>query len=488
MKRFLVLLLLFGMIFATLSIESYSVSSDSFTTGENGFVKITLSNTKITGVSGSTSEGISVYGSTVEGVEMDFNTVTVGTLEEGASTIVNFPFRVRSDALGGIKPLKFTIRQAKGNQDLTILVPIIIVNPPELTITTNKQTITGIDNVTIKIVNSGGSINKVKIKMNTTKFSFIGYDQIYLDGIDKTVEFNVQLDARDADEGVNKVPIILTYQEQGGIELSEQRYLLLTVQKEKVDLVFTQNGDVSARKDDQLSFQVRNLGREVKDVKMVIENAEIKTKETKEIRLGDFKANEEKTIQIPVFVDSPPGILNVKMNLKWIEDNLDKNGEIIVPVKISSDADVGVFIDAKPTPIAVGGEYTLSALVSNTGSYRIENVEIALFSNQEEIELLSAQNTQYIGRLENDDSSTVQYKVRVKASKAGTYPLNFEIKYKDQSGIWINKNVTKTIMIRSAEEGQQKTGGNSLIYIVALVVIVVIAYWWHKKKSKQRSV
>ena len=175
----------------------------------------------------------------------------------------------------------------------------------------------------------------------------------------------------------------------------------------------------------------------------------------------------------------------MNISLKWVEDDVEKEEEFSIPISISSDADVGIYLDAKPSPLISAMDHTLSILVSNIGSYKIENVEVSL-DRADFFEILNAQNSQYIGSLENDDFSTVQYKIRLNKVSAGNYPLNVLVKYKDKSGSWINKNISTSVGIRSADFAQ-KQNTNPLIYIVGAGLVLGIGYYFYKKRFVKKA-
>ena len=70
---------------------------------------------------------------------------------------------------------------------------------------------------------------------------------------------------------------------------------------------------------------------------------------------------------------------------------------------------------------------------------------------------------------------------------AGDYPLAFKVRYKDQSGIWIEKEVKTIVSIRPASEGVQKDNGNGTLMLVVIVVLAGAAYWYFKMRKTGKS-
>ena len=466
--------------------ESYKVNSINSQARRGRRNQITLKNALPSSATttGESVKDIVIYYYSVPGMEFKLtDAIRVGTLEGGSSAIASFPIRILPNANGGILSPSFQINQQDVNSKQKLIVPVPVVNPPILTISVDKQALSGTDAVSITISNNGGTADKVILQINSTKFAFSGSDQVYVGEVtssnSKTI--SVSLDSRNAADGINSVPFVIIYQQEGGETKTETKYLSLTVKKEKADVAFTQTATIMTSKDNLLKLKVKNTGRTLEDFRVVLDDESIKSKEANEIKLGTFTGGDEKDISFNVFAGAQPGVQSLKLTLKWVEQNVEKQDTVFVPLVINSDADVGIFLDAKPSPLAVGGEHTLSVLVSNIGSYKINNVEVSL-NGGEVLEILNAQKSQYIGGLDNDDFSTVQYKTKVFSIAPGTYPLTVAVKYKDQSGVWIEKNITREVTIRSAED-VGKGGVPIFIYVIGIAIIGAALYVWYKGRK-----
>ena len=290
------------------------------------------------------------------------------------------------------------------------------------------------------------------------------------------------LDSRKVDEGVSGIPFVLSYTDDGGNSVVESKTLPIAVKKEKADVAFTQAEPIVTNKDNVLKMTVKNKGRALDDFRVLLTDSQVQSKDNAQITLGSLDSDEEKAFEIPVFVNEQPGVRVATFDVKWVEENVEKEETFNVPLAISSDAEVGIYLEAKPTPLAVGGDFTLSTTVSNLGSYKIANVVVAIKDNPA-FDVLNIQKEQYIGNLDNDAFSTVQYKIRVKSSIApGDYPLAFKVRYKDQSGLWIEKEVSTTVTIRPASEGVQKSGDGT-VYIIGAVALLGAGYWYFRMRK-----
>jgi len=197
--------------------------------------------------------------------------------------------------------------------------------------------------------------------------------------------------------------------------------------------------------------------------------------------VGELADGEAKTITVPIIADLPPETQNTVLDLNWVESGEDRMGSVTVPLEVVSDANVGVFLEAKPAPLRAGEEHTISVTISNLGSYDIEGTTVELES--EAFELLTIQPQQYIGGLESDDFSSVQYKVQVKDVEPGTYPATVKVSFRDASGKWstIDKEVNVGVLAPIPQEG-------SLVPIaIGLVIIAGVLYWWFRRRKKKHS-
>ncbi len=480
-----------GPLFAALSIDASTVSVTPATIkpGEDGAVTFSIKNvlpsTSTTVIS--PLEDVHVFFSAVQGI--NYNTKSpyvVGTIDSGGSSSVTVSFKVLQDAKSGITTLPFYISQKDKTDLKTISAAVKVVNPPVFTISSDHQTILNTDYLTLNITNDGGAANRIALKLaDSSKFAFMGTTQVYVGTIPaaSSVAVGVAIDSRNVDEGVSSIPFVINYQTEGGDTVSENKSLSVAVKKEKADVVFTQQGPLVTSKEGVLSLNVKNTGRTLDDFKVYLDDASIKARESTQYKLGTLKSGEEKKVEMKVFPSLEPGVKSVKLRLTWVEDDVEKEETTYVPIVVQSDADTAIFVDAKPSPIVAGGDHTLSITVSNVGSYKIQNVEVS-FDGGEAFDVFNAQKSQYIGGLESDDFSSVQFKVRAKAALPGSYPVTVGVKYKDQSGLWVEKDQAISLAVRSPSDALPNGGNGSPLPILAVVAVAGGAAYWYFRMRK----
>ena len=483
------MVLLSGALSAAIAVGAYTVTPSTLKPGEDGAISFSISNVVPSSAvtTASQLENVQVFfGGTVEGLQFTSTSpFNVGTIDSGSTAQVSLAFRVLPTAKGGSITAPFYISQKDKTDLKTVNAIVQVVNPPVITLSSDHQTVLGTDEVNLTVKNDGGKATRLRVSLaDGSNFSFIGTSQIYIGDLAGTTNVIVPLDSRNVNEGVSSIPFVLTYQQEGGNETSETKYLSVAVKKEKADIVFTQAGKMVTGRDNMLVLSVKNTGRALANVEFYLEDANIQAKENKEAKLGNMATGDEKEISMKVFVSAQPGVKSMQVRLKWTEDDVDKEEVTYVPVVINSDADAAIYIDAKPSPIVVGGDHTLSITVSNVGSYKIQNVEVTL-ADSPDFEVFNAQRSQYIGGLESDDFSSVQYKVRVKALVPGQYPLTVDVRYKDQSGVWVDKSQTVQIAVRSPSDILPAGGnGNTVPLVIGGIAVLAIGYWYFRMRKK----
>ena len=485
------LMALSGALFAVISVSSYTVTPTTLKPGEEGSVTFAINNVLPSATATTTDplENVQVFFAAAPGMEFKGQSpFVVGTIGSGGSSTVTLPFKVLPSAKAGVVTATLYITQKEKTDLKTLNVAIQVVNPPIITLASDHQTILSTDSMKLTITNNGGTASKATLNIASgSSFSFIGTTQIYLGDIVDSKTVDVQIDARNAEEGVSSIPFVITYQQEGGAMANETKNLRIAVKKEKADVLFTQEGPIVSSQNDVLSLRVKNTGkRPLYEFEVRLVDEKIQVRDSKQIRLGTLGENEEREISANVFVDAQPGVRNMALELKWVEDDVEKTEATTTPIVVNSDADAAIFLDAKPSPIVSGGDHTVSILVSNVGSYKIQNVEITM-EDSPAFEIFNAQRSQYIGGLESDDFSTVQYKVRVKEVAPGAYPVEISVRYKDQSGAWVEKKEAVQVQIRSKADALPKNGGDATVPIAIGALAVVAGGYWYFRMRKPKN-
>jgi len=485
MKLAALFILLMGIIHAGISVTNFSVSQDSFKPGGNGILTIVVTNPVTAGVQAYKMTGVSV--TAYPPPEIAINAPSnIGDIDAGGSTIVSMPFKVGSDAKSGVYVVELQLRgfsqsATTAGQDVyakSATVPVTVVNTPLLGFDLDKDLISGVDPIALMITNNGGPANNMQIKIaDSSQITLYKTTGIFAGVVSKNKSVNVTLDSRSAQDGPANIPLIINYEDELGLSHSDTASLRVTIKNEKLDLRFVQFGQLVTKTENMLSLEAFNSGTDISDVRLSFPGTSVRLKDSNELKMGDLVSGGRQNISGMAFIDLPPGLNAVNATIRWVEKDIQKEESISVPLKVASDADVGVYLESKPSPLVAGQEHTISVLVSNLGSFAIDNVDVGL--NSTAFDLLDVTPRQYIGSLAKDDFSTVQFKVRMKSS-TGDYPFTVGVRYRDASGEWTTKSITQTASVNPAPAAD-----STPLYVGVVIILLALAIWYFKFRKRE---
>lgn len=480
-----VLLLVFSSIsFAGISINNYTVSKSTFSPGDPGVFTLSVTNPTGTGRVESLTLNLDV-----PGVVTLSNPPSLSDISSGGSTIVTIPFRVKSDARSGIylidaEFIGFSVDSTGVRNSVvnTVSLPVVIVKEPIISISSSNNVLGGLDELRLTFDNSGGPAKDLRVK-SIGNISLLGKNEFFVGDLLNSTSFAVTLDSRSASEGPQDAIFNVSYDDELGNSRTEQLSLRVSVNKPKLNLVFNQGSEVIVGKESPFKLTLRNTGTiPLKNVRLVFEDSnEIGLKEQSELRFGDLSPLGESAVNPIARVNLAPGLNQVRAKLFYVEKDVEKQAEIDVPLTVSSDAEIGVYLEAKPSPIIIGSDHTISVQVSNLGSYSIESVDVTLDSPA--FKILDISNSQFIGSLEKDDFSTVQFKVRMENVAEGEYPLNLKVKFRDGSGEWRTQTITRNISLHVPAP----QGSNLPLIVVVLAVLGSLVWYFKFRKKKVQN-
>jgi LPXTG-motif cell wall-anchored protein len=482
MKRLFVLLLVVGMALG-LSISSVSTDKKSYAPGESGYITIVLTNANTASV-----DDITIQLNAGGNVALGTTILDVGDLGPASSTTINIPITVSKTAPSG---MYFVTIQATGRiksvtpvelKKTESVAAIKIARSPVLSISMDKTELGKETAVVLTICNEGGDANDMVATLSGD-IGFTGADSIFIGDVGRECKkVNANLDAKRAEDGRNALMLTLSYKDELGGDRTEKKEIGVVVNKREGDFSIEQTSMVQTKTETVLRLRITNAGNDARNVKISFTDDSIRLVGKNKIDAGNIARGESKEIEADVYVNAKPGITSAGVRIEWEENGEKKEDEIKMPIKVKSDADVGIYIEAKPAPLRANGEHTLSITVANLGSYAIGSVSISVQSDA--FELQEAQAEKYIGGLEYDDFSSEQFKVRVKNVEPGSYPINITVVYRDYSGEWVTKKVEEKLLI----EGAVQEGGNNTALLVILGLVVIAgAYYFLKIRKKSRA-
>lgn len=479
---FVLLLLFSSFSFAGISINNYTVSKSTFSPGDPGAFTLSVTNPTGSGRVESLTLNINVPSAVTLS-----NPPSLSDISSGGSTIVTIPFKVKNDARSGIylidaEFIGFSVDSSTNVRNSvinTVSLPVIIVKEPIISISSSDNVLDGLNELRLTFDNSGGPAKDLRIK-TAGNISLFGKNEIFVGDLLNSTSFVATLDSRSATEGPQDVVFNVSYDDELGNSQTEQLSLRVSVNKQNLNLVFDQGSEIVVGKESPFKLTLRNTGTtSLKNVRLVFDNSnEVGLKERSELRFGDLAPLGESTVTPIARVNLAPGLNQVGAKLIYIEKDVEKQEDIEVPLTVSSDAEIGVYLEAKPSPITIGSDHTISVQVSNLGSYSIESVDVTLDSPA--FTILDISNSQFVGSLEKDDFSTVQFKVRMETLPEGEYPLNIKVNFRDGSGVWRSQNLTRSISLHTPV-----SQGSSFPLIIVVLIILGALVWYFKLRKKK---
>ncbi len=469
-----------GMGFATVSITSVDFDRQVLTPGESGTITVKLTNVDLARV----VESVVVDTSGPSGFTFG-GSVPVGDMNPGTSTTVSIPVTANADVKSGT--YRFDIKVtgiARGadvsNPDFRSTIIIPVLRKPLITFSNFSETYVENSQFNFTINNYGGGVSDVRISV-LPPFAIFGADQVFLPTLAGNGSQDVQIDLNtlNVSEGQSTLNVAMTYNDELGNEQNDSGAMVIVVKKERTDLVFTQLDPIAPKKDNAARFRVTNNGKAIGDVRLTFTNPNV-TLRSGEIVIGDLASGESKEVTFQIYPDLIPGIQNLDAQITYMDAGKEKVKSIPVTVDINPDSSVSVFVEAKTVPVTKGAENTLSITVANTWDYQIESTTVGVEGDFFTLE--NAQNQQYIGTLNKDDFSSVQFKVRINGNAPDTGNLTVNVKYKDVSGQWVTRKETIPVSLTSP----QAQGDNTVWLLggAAFVIVAAYALFFRKKAVK----
>lgn len=201
-------------------------------------------------------------------------------------------------------------------------------------------------------------------------------------------------------------------------------------------------------------------------------------------------SKEQMEFEVGVSGSTPAGYYPLTITV----DYLDVNGEVQTPVEKEVGLEVGgspqlsITPNVNPSPISAGGTYALSLQFSNTGTINIR--ALAIYVSSEYFDILSSPGN-YIGSLNLDDYSAVQYTIHSKSNlKPGQYPVHVSMTYRDAYNVLHNETqdvILEVVPPDIAALTEKQTGMSLTSIFIILVIIGVIAYFAYTRYFKKRA-
>lgn len=493
MKKFFLVLAVFlilaQMSFADISVSGISTNPTTVRPGTRGIISMTITNIDNTAINSVTAEP-SISDPILVGQKY-----FLGDYKPTSSGTFSFPFSVSEKAKAGVYyiNIRFSWLNGTGTYIKNIQIPLIIKNDPIFVIEAKENKIFAEDEfaIPISIKNIGGDVRNVVIELDSSDFFEVGKNKIVLEELrtsqKEDIELKVAMDEKLSSD-IYILPLKITYIDQLSNQTTLIERIKLTIIKKNPDIRIELSSaqEIKPGLVQDLEFLLKNLGEKTAySVRVGVENQNVFTVlEGNYIDVGDIHPNSTKKVKLKVGVkDLKPGYYIQEFKIK----TKNEKGEEKIPIKfdlgleIKYNPDLSIFLSAKPTPLSIDQEHTLTVLVSNIGLSDIKSLIVEVVPDGW-FEFLDVQNQQYIGSLIQDDFSSVQFKIKTK-NEVGTKKLKIRLKFLDN----YNKEhiVTKEVPISIYNKKEEKD--ENFILIAAGIVALGLLIWFFKLRKRKEK-
>ncbi|MCX8166348.1 MAG: hypothetical protein N3E37_00655 [Candidatus Micrarchaeota archaeon] len=489
------IILVSGIIFSDLSVTSYVVTPDPVLPGSNGVLMIDIQNT------GTLTASVVIDTSTIRPIIGD-NKYPVGDLEPAGSVKLALPFRVEPNASTGIYTMRLTIygstksasQQTASGQLKTISLPIRVLHKPLISLEADKVSVNKDSEniISAKLSNKGGRALNAKLYLNSSEFVLQSGSPVVIGELTGEHTLNISVFVRDSvSSGTTAMPLVVVYQDPLGNNYVDTFSLPLDVKDKKSSFsVSSLSNSLTIGTQNSASIKITNVGdSKAQKVKIeIVPTNDITPVGSTSVDIGDLEPGKSAEVPFLLAVSQvEEGYRNLGIKITYEDKNRNKQTESAsVGLKLSGKLDLSVNLDTKPVPLVSGKEHTLSVIVSNSGNSKVRGLEVTLEPDQNLI-LFDSSRTQYIGSLNEDDFSSVQYRILPKIG-SNSSTIKVKLRYQDVFNNVLEEQKEYQLQIYSQDYvnalSANSRNGNQALLVVGVIVVIGILLWYFKFRKK----
>ena len=484
-------LLVAGIAFADMVPSQFTVSPSTLKPGVSGSLSFTLTNTGTYSVS-----GVNLYPS---GYRMQFvsDTINVGSIGPGASTVVTVPFKVDSAAAAGVYNVQLSaywVDPVSGSAYKTFSVPVTVASAITFQISSVSYNTTQIhpgDSFTadIEITNGGGAARNARLSSASTSFTLAGSSQITMGDLptNMSTRISIPLSAdSNLEPGLYPIPLTVTYEDSlGATQTASLSIGPVAIYKSTVFFNVVAKAAVAQVLPGQrvtVNVNLTNVGTEqAKSVRVSITSnstyfvpLDSSDKFIDGIGTGE---SEGVSFEMGVNTAAAPGFYPLLVTITYSDPRGEEQPQVrqVTGIEVAGVSDLTAYATASPAPVTAGKKYTLSVQVSNIGTTQLKSVRAT--TSGDFFDMLTSPDS-YVGTLNVDDYSTITYPVYVRDGVApGRHVFTVDVTFRDQNNVERSVSKTAYIDVVSADTAAKAQGtvGGTDGWFLTVVGIVVLA-------------
>ena len=486
----LFLILVMALSWAGITIDYEILPNDELPPGSNGMVSLTIAN------SGTDTVTLVLRSQGSAQIKSD-SVVSVGSIESSGSTKVNIPFTIGANLTSGVYTLYVQVRDTRENVvDRWVYIPITVKRPVSISTSINPSSFEKDSDYETEFIfmNNGEKITDVMLIINSTNVKLHGQSSYYIGELSGSKKIVVNISIGDnATTGKTEFPIYLRYVNMlGEVETEQFDVPVMFSERNPNFLILLNESSLLPNTKNNVLLNIKNNGENIaKDVILKLSDNDVLVPLSESaVSVGTLLPGELRQVMISVAVkDVELGYYIVPFSISYKDENNRKmtSETTSVGMYISSPPCVDVYVTTSPIPVVSGALHTFSIQATNVGVSNVKSLTIEMQSNNV-FKVLDSESRQYIGALESDDFSTVQYKVYVNNVNSDTYPVQFKVSYLDMANTPHEVIIEKNLNVYSGNEQFVQNDSDILpcavLGIILLVVLAVVGYFYYKKKKK----
>lgn len=234
----------------------------------------------------------------------------------------------------------------------------------------------------------------------------------------------------------------------------------------KIEQIGTMNNNIG-----KLSMVLKYEGSEpIRNVK-IYSKGPIQFMKPNYITINQINNGTEATIEAETFYIGNAGVITNEFLITYEENNVLKSTTILLPIKVTTDVRLDVYIET--SNLTAGVQNNINLVVGNPEKYSILGVSVIL--NSQDAKLLS--NQKFIGEILPNDYSVERFSI---IPNEGENKIEIQVNYMDNAGN-LYKKFYQVSLIANPPIIKPKEEISPILIILALLVIGYLIYKKWKK-------
>lgn len=235
-----------------------------------------------------------------------------------------------------------------------------------------------------------------------------------------------------------------------------------------------------------LTFELKNEGQG--DARDIIVSLDQNSNFTASGSSGEYfisrlAGSQSNVITIPLTIspDAEIGTSTIPIRITYFDETRTNNYTVVKKIGVLISGKYNFIVTPESQDVLTEGRTgSITVKIANAGNQEARFIVLNSISSKS-FDL--SPTTIYIGNLNSDDYDSEKLTIKVGSVEPGTYPISFQISYKDLFGTSYNELYSVNAKISSKADYLSANGNQSPLPILIVAVIVVIVFVFLYKKN-----